>query len=232
MNENLDSAFAVFNTYDWGMDPKVLEPVEHAIAASAKDGAARRDIEARLAAVLKSNASRDAKDMACRMLQKIGTAASVPALATLLADENLSHMARYALERIPNMEAGQALRAALANTNGKTKVGIIASLGVRAEEASVAPLQTLLHDGNAPIAQAAAHALGDVGSLAAAKALFTGPINPDATTAAADALMACAEKALHSGNKTAAKASYSKLAGSSNKIIADAAKRGIQACDR
>ncbi len=36
----------------------------------------------------------------------IGTAESVPALAALLPDKDLSHMARYALERIPAPGSG------------------------------------------------------------------------------------------------------------------------------
>ena len=48
-------------------------------------------------------------DYVCRVLRVIGTADSVPALAGLLAERNLSHMARYALQDNPAPEA-QALR--------------------------------------------------------------------------------------------------------------------------
>jgi len=44
----------------------------------------------------------------------VGTASSVPALAALLTDNELSHMARFALERMPAAEAGAALREAFA----------------------------------------------------------------------------------------------------------------------
>ena len=91
-----------------------------------------------------SGLSRAAKDFACRTLTVIGTAASVPALAALLADAELSHMARYALERIPAPEAAAALRDALPKLSGKLKIGVIGSLGVRRDEASVPALAALL----------------------------------------------------------------------------------------
>ena len=68
--------------------------------------------------MLPTGHSRAAKDFVCRKLAIIGTAESVPALAALLPDKDLSHMARYALERIPAPEAAKALREALAKTSG------------------------------------------------------------------------------------------------------------------
>ena len=49
-------------------------------------------------------------------------------LAALLPDEKLSHMARFALERIPAPEAAKALREALSKTQGEVKIGVISSL--------------------------------------------------------------------------------------------------------
>ena len=101
MNENLNKALDALKTYDWGVDPNVLKPIDEAIIATHSDAAARKELETRLIEVLKSGAPRAAKDAVCRALKTIGTAVAVPALAPLLADESLSHMARYALERIP-----------------------------------------------------------------------------------------------------------------------------------
>ena len=74
--------------------------------------AAAQDVpdEAALINAIKSDAPWLDKQTACRALRIKGTAASVPALAALLPDEKLSHMARYALESMPYPEAGQALR--------------------------------------------------------------------------------------------------------------------------
>ena len=93
----LDQAFDALKTYDWGVEPNVLQPIDEAITATHADPAARKDLETRLIEVLKTEVPRAAKDAVCRALKTIGTVASVPALAALLADEKLSHMARYAL---------------------------------------------------------------------------------------------------------------------------------------
>ena len=231
MSEQLDKAFEALKTYDWGMEPNVLQPIDEAIISTHGDAAARKDLETRLGAVLKTEASRDAKDVVCRALKTIGTAASVPALAALLADEKLSHMARYALERIAAPEAGQALRTALAKVQGKLKIGMISSLGVRGEDASLAPLQALLADSDAAVAQAAAYALGAIGSLGAAKTLVTAKPSAATQAAIADASMKCAENLLASGNQVAAKATYEKLlAGSPTKQVKLAATLGMKAC--
>ncbi len=72
-----------------------------------------KEQEAELIAVLKSGASREDKANACRKLALVGTRECVPALAALLGDEALAHMARYALEPIPDpaVQHGAARRA-------------------------------------------------------------------------------------------------------------------------
>ena len=80
----LDQAFEALKTYDWGTDRKVLDPIEKAVVGTRDDAEARKDLEDRLAAVLKTDVSRDAKGYVCRKLRVVGTAASVPTLAELL----------------------------------------------------------------------------------------------------------------------------------------------------
>src|SRR5215217_627057 len=65
-----------------------------------------------LVAVLQSNAARKEKVDACRQLAVIGTKDSVLALGALLPDDDLSHMARYALERIPDASVDVIFREA------------------------------------------------------------------------------------------------------------------------
>jgi len=230
MNEQLDKAFDALKTYDWGMDPNIVKPIDDAIVTTHTDAAARKELEARLIAVLKTDVPRDAKDVVCRALKTIGTAAAVPALAALLADEKLSHMARYALERIPAPEAGQAMRDALPKVAPKLKIGMLASLGVRGEAASLPPLTALLADSDAAVAVAAAHALGDIGSLEAAKALVTAKSTAATKAAIADASLECAEHLVATGNKPAAKITYEKLLASTpSKPVKDAATLGMAA---
>lgn len=229
MNE---TAFDALKTYDWGVDPKVLQPLADAIVTTHGNPAARLELETRLAAVLKTAAPRAAKDAVCRLLKPIGTAASVPALATLLTDENLSHMARYALELMPAPEAGEALRAALPKVGGKLRIGVISSLGVRGDAAGVAPLQALLADGDPAVARAAAYALGAIGSPEANAALASAKASPAVRAAMDDAALACAEKLVANGRKPAAKATYQRLLGGNpSKGIEQAAARGMKACE-
>ena len=149
----------------------------------------------------------------CRQLRVIGTADSVPALASLLTDKDLSHMARYALERIPLPEAGQALREALPKVNGALKVGVIGSLGSRRDASSVAVLVGSLNDTDKMIAKAAASALGNIGTVEAGQALGQFARRPpeDLKLTAADACLVCAERLLADNKKDEATALYQLL---------------------
>lgn len=162
--------------------------------------------EQQLINVLRSNSTLDQKDAACARLKRIGTAASVPALAALLADEQLSHSARYALESMPAPEAGRALLAALDQTAGLSKVGVIHSLGFRRETTAAPALTRLLNDGNVEIAKAAAVSLGKIGTPAAAKALQAAL--PKATgalrAAVVEGLLTGADRLLQDGNRAVA----------------------------
>jgi HEAT repeat protein len=232
MSEQLDKALDALKTYDWGVDPNAIKPIDEAIVTTYKDTTARTNLEAKLVAILKTEAPQAAKDVICRALRTIGTAASVPALAALLPDEKLSHMARYALERIPGPEAGQALREALAKVGAKLKVGILSSLGARGETAGVAPLQALLADADPTVVRAAALALGAIATPAANAALAA--VKPGAQTQGAigEASLRCAEMLLADGKKAAAKATYQRLlANNPPKPVAQAATHGVQVCE-
>ena len=223
-DEALDKAFEALKTFEWGQDRNLVKPIDDAVVASHGDAGARKDLETRLAAVLAGDAPQAAKDFACRKLSLIGTAASVPALAELLGDEKLSHMGRYALERMPCDEAVAAMRGALSKVSGKLKVGVINSLGVRRDAASTGALVGLLKDGDKEVAAAAAAALGAIGSPEAAKALL--PVHQ----AAPDACLVCAEQLLADGKKDAAKAIYTALAKADvPKHVRLAAMRGLVA---
>lgn len=233
MKEKLDQAFEALKTYDWGVDPEVLKPIDEAIVATHSDPAARKDLEERLIAALKTELAQPAKGAVCRALRIIGTATAVPALASLLTDEKLSHMARYALERIPGPEACSALLAALPKSAGKIQLGIISSLGVQGEPAAIAPLDGLLGNVNPSIAAAAACALGDIGTPDAAKAVITAKPTPATQAALADAALVCGEKQLAAGDKAAARTTYGKiLANAPTALVKDAATRGIEMASR
>lgn len=228
----VDAAFVALKTYDWGTERETLKPIDDAVVASHGDSAARGELETRLIAVLQSDASRSAKDFVCRTLKTIGTAQSVPALAALLPNRDLSHMARYALERIPAPEAAAVMRDAVANLTGPLKVGVIGSLGVRGDATSVPVLARSLNDADQAVVVAAANALGLIGTPEAADALGArvkeGP--PGTNTAVVDACLVCAERLLTGGNKAAAIAIYKSLGGEEQpRHVRLAATRGLLA---
>jgi HEAT repeat protein len=209
----LDKAFETLKTYDWGDDPATLKPIDRAIIATHDDTAARKALEKRLVNTLTSGVSRSAQDYICRRLRVIGTTQSIKALVTLLPAENTSHIARYALERIPSEEAVEALRDALPKVGSKLKPGIIGSLGARRDEKSIAILSKHLSDSDILVAKAAAQSLGLIGTPTAAGKLstFAKKASAKMKIPVADACLACAERLLANGQKSEAVALYKEL---------------------
>jgi len=188
--------------------------VDTEIAAAAKAGpAGLKELERSAIATIKSGAPRMDKDHACRILRVIGTIDSVDALGALLADDELSHIARYALEYMRYPEADKALRDALGRTRGRVKVGIINSLAMRGGTQNVSALLVLLNDADPEVAGAAAWALGRVASPQAVSALSKCYKNARGTLrgAAADGLLNAAARLVAKGSLPKALAIYKQL---------------------
>jgi HEAT repeat protein len=206
----VNKAFETLKTYDWGVDRNALKPIDEAITAAQGNAAALKPLEKRLVDALAGGISRSAQDYVCRKLRLIGTSQSVKTLAALLADEETSHIARYALERIPDDEAAEALREALPNVSSKLKPGIIGSLGARRDKKSISVISKLLVDSDIQVARAAVQSLGLIGTSVAAKRLsrFAKKASSGMRMAAADACLVCAERLLAAGKKSEAVALY------------------------
>lgn len=233
---SLDAPFTGLAAYDWGGDVLPLATIDKATIAAHADQELRAELEKRLGSIITGRTSRAAKDYACRKLMIIGTATSVPALAALLGEENGSHMARFALERIDAPAAADALRKACGEVQGDLQIGMISSLASRGDVASV-PLLTKLLFSVAKVAVAAAEALGAIGTPEALAALRSvGQETVDCLGHAVDdAKLACAERLLVAGKRAEAKAVYQGLAEAArgkaaSKHIEVAATRGILAC--
>ena len=226
----VDDALETLKTYDWGADRKTLDPIDQAITATHGDPAARRKLEKGLVDLLAGGISRSAQDYVCRKLRVIGKAQSVEALADLLPDEKTSHIARYALARIPGEKAATALRDALPNVSAKLKPGIIGSLGTRGDRKSTRAIVKLLRDSDPQVARAAMHALALIGTPAAGKALsrFGKQAPANLQIPAADACLICAETLLAKGKKPEAVALYTELKGDDQpKHVNVAAMKGM-----
>lgn len=111
------------------------------------------------------------KAKACQRLAIIGDESAVPALASLLADEKLSAYARDALERIPGSASDVALRDALAQVNRELLIGVLGSVSARRDANAIDAVAKLLSSDDRPVAEAAARALGYIGTPAAAQIL-------------------------------------------------------------
>jgi len=226
----VDKALETLKTYDWGADREALKPIDQAIVATQDDAAARKALEKGLVDALAGGISRSAQDYVCRKLRVVGTARSVEALATLLAAEETSHIARYALERIPNEKAAKAMRDALPKVSKKLKPGIIGSLGVRRDKKSLKTFSKLVGDSDIQVAKAAAQSLGLIGTSAAARELskFAKKASGNMKLPVADACLACAEQLLADGKKSEAVALYKELNGDNQPShVKAAAMKGI-----
>jgi hypothetical protein len=232
----LDEPLKALAAYDWGADATPFKTIDAAVIAAAADKALRTDLEKRFGELLGGGTSRAAKEYVCRKLMMIGTAASVPALAALLGDADNSHMARFALERIPGSEAGAALNKALGMVSDALKSGMISSLASRRDLACVPVLTTLLK-GQPLLAIPAANALGTIQSAEAIAALAAA--DPFAAKGVGEAVvnarLACAESLLATGKRADALAIYQGLAKAAAgkpeaKAVELAATRGILAC--
>ena len=168
--------------------------------------APREDTEQKLIAVLKSEAALFDKAKACQRLAVVGGRDSVPVLAALLADEKLSHYARFGLEPIPDPSADAALRDALGKLKGRLLVGVINSLGARRDAGSLAALTALLGDADREVASAAVAAIGRIATPEATGTLkkVLAECQPEFRPQVADSCLACAEALLARGDQAGA----------------------------
>ena len=110
----IESVLASVSRLESGGSRKPEDALEGLARATRSDPGRRAALEEGLAGVLESRESTLAgRDLACKLLWRIGTDRSLPALARLLAAEETAEMACYALEGNRSDAAGSALREAL-----------------------------------------------------------------------------------------------------------------------
>ena len=200
-------------TYDWGQSRLALTEVSEIIKKAHGNKAELAKIEKALLGVLESDAKRAGKQFVCRELSIIGTEQSVPVLAKMLAGEETSDMARYALERIPGSAVDEALRGAIRGAKGNARIGIINSLGQRRDAGSVRMLSRALGRKDEEVAMAAAAALGRIANDQATEALKEAKDKTSGKVqmVVLDAYLKCADQLVADGKKTEALAIYNEL---------------------
>lgn len=191
---SLAAAFAALKTYDAGSARASLLPLDRAVAAALDDPAACAQLETQLVAALETGGPAAAREYICSKLTLIGTATAVPTLAATLDDPRVATAARTALQAIPRTGASAALLQKLRAARGLAKVGIIQSLGARREPDAAGPLADCLKGADPQAAEAAAWALGEIGTAKAGRALrgYFERAPETLRRAMADALLVCA----------------------------------------
>ncbi|MBI1390027.1 MAG: hypothetical protein GC154_16420 [bacterium] len=213
--------------YEYGQSRTALHTVEENIRNA--DENQRREIERSMIGVLQSpDATFFAKQFACRMLRRIGTAASVPALEPLLRDEKLSSMARFALQGMESSDAGAVLRKALGDLKGDLLTGVVGTLGQRKDELAVEPIAKYLTADDAMLRRAAIKSLGEIGGAAAVKALKGAKLDGEWGVVRDDSLLLCADRFVQDGKPANAVELYQSLSEKGHALpIRTAAYRGL-----
>lgn len=174
-------------------DQSALDAVDRELAAAGTDASKLAALEKQLLDVLRRNdATFAARQAVCQRLGLI-LAQSAPELSpeiakrlgAMLADDRDADIARLALERVPGKPVDALLITALGKTTGRTRLGLIDSLGRRRAGSAVAALTVLLADADAGVATATAKALGVIGDSAAVTALRSAPASIAPAAAAA-----------------------------------------------
>jgi HEAT repeat protein len=205
-----DRAVQSLESYHYGADKPDLNQLERFIAAAAGNEVLRLEVEQGLLRALAGASTDDAKRFICRLLRTIGTAKSVPALESLLDDQELSHMALFALGRIEGSDPRQALLRTLKSASRETRVGIINTLALRADREVVPVLIPLLDSDDPIVVIAVVRALGRMGQEGAVAVMQAKrqAAGDDLRRELDDALLASAERFAAEGQPRAAARIY------------------------
>jgi HEAT repeat protein len=197
-------------TREFGTASEQMTAVEKEISNARPDQYA--PIEAKLIAVLETpGATLPGKQFACQMLRIVGSARCVPAVAGLLSDTRLSHVARQVLLGMADAAVDQALQDALGKTEGSLRIGIINTLGDRRGRSCLKALAPLVDSGDKATAPAALNAIGKIGGTEAADLLEGAKITGPLKDAWARAVLQCASSVAVAGEPDRAEKMYRAL---------------------
>jgi HEAT repeat protein len=195
----------------------------------ADDDSKKKFLAEQIVKLLDSDTPFGCKQFACMQLSLVGNEEQVPAIAKLLMDEELSFSACFSLERIPSAKADQALRDALSQTKGAVRIGIINSIGKKQDPEAIDELGKLLSDPDEQTAQAAALALGMIGTKEAAEQINQQMQNSSGKwhIQLAKAYLMCADNLVQKNEMEAAEKIYKEMSTSENSHVKALALSGL-----
>lgn len=205
----LESSMQQMKTYHYNQGGIDLLKIELQVGIATKNPL-RPKVEQILIDTLKDAKTNDAKQFLCRQLRTIGTGKCVPQLESMLTDNEISHMARYALGRIQDPKAGDAIHRAIARTSGKLKVGMINSIVDLNYLPALPDIAKLVNSDDDQVAVAAVKALGYFGGSDSVTTLLKvrGSANKDMKIEIDNAMLNCAEKFIADGQRRDARNIY------------------------
>jgi HEAT repeat protein len=212
----IEAAVAAARIFDYGRSCAAWLAIDRLINQTAACPELRAGIEREMVKLLESDATLAAKQEVCRRLWIIGTDASVPALARLLAgpDAHAAQAACYALSRRRWPAAAQALRDALGQARGGGLVAVVNLLGDRRDPQCAGALATLAGGSDDAAADAAIAALGKIATPEAIRALAAlhAKRRDGRRTAAAHALLQAGQELAARGKPADARMMWAQLA--------------------
>lgn len=227
---NRATAVEQLKTYRFGGDDAALNTIMQWVREVRDNPTQRAEAAQALAGVLRSEASFDAKQFACRQLVFIAGDSEVPALVSLLKDETLAHYAALALAQLPGTATSVSVRHELPQSSGKARLEIIKLLGHYRDQNSIEALAAFLKAEDEPLVIASAEALGKIGTARAATALRESYQNATGARrlTLGRALLACADALREAGDGTAANTYYETLqADAALPLVSAGALRGL-----
>ncbi len=165
----LDKAFGELRRYQWQESQQAVATIESIVRSG--DEETQKDVQARSLALLEMEAPFSSKQYVLRVLAVIADADAVDPVSEYLTDPQLSHLARYVLVGVGNENAQANLLAAMDQTRGKLKVGIINSLASLKSSRAVDKLADLVGSSDREIGNAAMMALADIADKKARRAV-------------------------------------------------------------
>jgi HEAT repeat protein len=234
VEDTLKALLGRIATYQYGESRAALAELDEFIRDVGDLAPAQKKLEASFLEFLSSNATLAGKQFICQRIARIGTAASVPRLMSMVADSATFDMALSALQSIGGDSVYTTLVRASRSVSGRKLAGIISVFGNRRVTSATAWLIPFVASNDSMIARAAISALGMIGTPSALEALETSStsVKPSFRRHLLNAMLVCAERLTSDGNREQALRIYRKLNTPAEPLpVRIAALRGMAAAD-